>query len=260
MVLHPDRLTCPWHLLLRRYTLLHIAAGVGRADMLQVLLQHQAAAALVNDADNSDSATPLHAAAMTGSAACVELLLQHEADASAAGTGQLLAWELVPTDSSSPAVQQLRKQLQEAAGVAPGAVSKVKPRVSELNPAASPSSTAGTAVSSRRDGTKSKIARAVAEGVHASADPVAAYAAQFAKLNGTEQGRKVDTFARTSGAELAQLDFLTDEARQAISQVSLGEGWTLSNNVCSKAELVWHRVSAGHSLLCLRALTCPSLQ
>eukprot|EP00878_Enallax_costatus_P019627 GHUV01020710.1.p1 GENE.GHUV01020710.1~~GHUV01020710.1.p1 ORF type:complete len:588 (+),score=250.78 GHUV01020710.1:697-2460(+) len=201
------------------YTLLHIAAGVGRADMLQVLLQHQAAAALVNDADNSDSATPLHAAAMTGSAACVELLLQHEADASAAGTGQLLAWELVPTDSSSPAVQQLRKQLQEAAGVAPGAVSKVKPRVSELNPAASPSSTAGTAVSSRRDGTKSKIARAVAEGVHASADPVAAYAAQFAKLNGTEQGRKVDTFARTSGAELAQLDFLTDEARQAISQV-----------------------------------------
>lgn len=208
------------HLLLFvRYTVLHIAAGLGNADMLELLLQHAAATALINDADNSDKATPLHAAAMSGSANCVKLLLQHGGDASVAGNGQLLAWELVPSEDNSPAAARLRKQLQEAAGVEPGTASKVKQR-----PESSPSSisSAETAIVGRQG--VSTSSKSEGEGSGVPADPVEAYAAQFAKLNTTEQGRKIDTFARMSEAELLQLDFLTDQVRQAISQVRLAAG------------------------------------
>lgn len=149
---------------------------------------------------------------MAGSAACVQLLLKHGADAKHAGSGGLQPWELVPADSSSTTVQQLQKQLQEAAGVKAGTAAK-KPH----SPATS--SADSVAASSKSSSTARKAATAGDEGVIAG-DPVTAYSSQFARLNGTEQGRKVDTFARMSEAELTQLDFLNDDARQAIGQVS----------------------------------------
>lgn len=194
-----------------RFTLLHIAAGLGQAHTLELLLKQTAAAGFINDVSNSDSASPLHAAAMAGSLACAELLLKYKADAWSAGTGNLQAWEVVPQGSEA-GLQQLTALLQQAAGVKPSV--KGKPTQATRDS----SNTSMTASNKRTSTAQSRQAPAPVEA--SPADPVAAYSAQFAKLNATEQGRNVDTFARMSEAELSQLDFLTQDARQCVSQVS----------------------------------------
>lgn len=121
-------------LLLCRYTLLHVAAGLGQTRTLDLLIRHLGpSSTLLNDSSNEDGATPLHAAAMAGSTAAVQLLLSHRADAGIAGADGTQAWELVPDgpNASSSAKQQeqgmgpaaeqqqglqaLRRELAEAA-------------------------------------------------------------------------------------------------------------------------------------------------
>jgi ankyrin repeat protein len=188
---------------------------MGHKDLLQLLLQQPSSSSLINDAVNSDSATPLHAAAMAGSAACVQLLLQHGADAGLAGAGGLLPWEVVAADAPE-LQQQLAKQLQDAAGGNSSSCSCTKK--------ASSSVYSGSATSSSKS-KESTVAAAcagatpAADAAHAAGSSTASYGEQFAALNATEQGRKVDTFARMSEQEMAQLDFLSTEAKQAISQV-----------------------------------------
>lgn len=197
-------------LLNRRYTLLHVAAGLGQAGTLQLLLKSPGSSSLINDASNGDAATPLHAAAMAGSLPCVQLLLKQGADAALAGAGGLLPWE-VATAETAEKQQQLVKLLQQAAG---GDSAKKSPYLGSKVSSGDASSRGALATSQ-----SAPQAASVAAGD--GTRPAAAYSKQFAELNATEQGRKVDTFARMSEAELGQLDFLTDEAKQAVSQVSL---------------------------------------
>jgi ankyrin repeat protein len=182
---------------------------MGHNDLLPLLLQQPNSSSLVNDTGNSDSATPLHAAAMAGSAACVQLLLQHGADAGLAGAGGLRPWEVLAADTPE-LQQQLVKQLQEAAG------SSTKKASSSVYAGSTTSSSKSTetAVASAR-----AAAKPAADATYAAGSSTATYGEQFAALNATEQGRKVDTFARMTEQEMAQLDFLSAEAKQAISQV-----------------------------------------
>lgn len=191
------------------YTLLHIAAGMGHKDVLQLLLQQPGSSAFINDALNGDLATPLHAAAMAGSAACVQLLLQQGADAGLAGAQGLMPWQVAAADTAE-VQQQLGQQLKDAAGSSSSHAKKAGV-VPASSSAANSKDAAAAAARARADS-------AAAARPEASS-PTAAYAVQFAGLNAAEQGRKVDTFARMSEQELGQLDFLSAEARQAISQV-----------------------------------------
>jgi ankyrin repeat protein len=182
---------------------------MGHNDILQLLLQQPTSSTLVNNAVNADSATPLHAAAMAGSAACVQLLLQHGADAGLAGSGGMLPWEVVAADTPEIQQQELVKQLQEAAGRSSSSSAKN----------VSSSVYAGSSTSSSNSKETAVAPGPAADAAHAAGTPIATYGVQFAGLNATEQGRKVDTFARMSEQEVAQLDFLSTEAKQAISQV-----------------------------------------
>lgn len=56
-----------------RFSLLHVAAGVGATYAVNLLLKHGLDP---NDADNDDGATALHAAALSGAEACVQLLIK----------------------------------------------------------------------------------------------------------------------------------------------------------------------------------------
>lgn len=85
--LHPcvtDCFRCCWCWC--RYTLLHVAAGLGQTSTLQLLLDQLGPSnTIINDSSNEDGATPLHAAAMAGSVAAVQLLLARGANAGIAG-------------------------------------------------------------------------------------------------------------------------------------------------------------------------------
>jgi ankyrin repeat protein len=183
---------------------------MGHTNVLQLLLQQPNSSALVNDAANGDSATPLHAAAMAGSAACVQLLLQHGADAALAGAEGLLPWQVVAADTEE-VQQQLVKQLQDAAGK--GSSSSIAKKSGSVY--------ASSSTATSKDTTAAAAPAPAESAGHTASSPTAAYSVQFAGLNAAERGRKVDTFARMSEQELAQLDFLSAAAKQAISQVCL---------------------------------------
>jgi hypothetical protein len=182
---------------------------MGHKEMLQLLLQQPDSSKLINDAANGDSATPLHAAAMAGSAACVQLLLQQGADAGVAAADGLLPWQVVAAADGPEAQQQLVQQLQDAAGSSSSSSVAKKPGSVYAN-----ANSSKDAASMRDD-----AAAAAGQAGGVATSPTAAYGVQFAALNAAEQGRKVDNLARMSEKELAQLDFLSAEAKQAISQV-----------------------------------------
>lgn len=177
------------------YSLLHIAGGLGRAAVLQLLLDAPISAALLNDASNTDGATPLHAAALAGSTACVELLLARGADAGAVSTDSSLPWQLVPA-----AELELAKRLRDAAAAATSTPHRPPPHAFD---------------------SKHQQQQHQQQESCNSNDPVASYTESFAALTPREQRRKVETLARLPDAELAALDFLAAPARAAISQVSV---------------------------------------
>jgi hypothetical protein len=197
-----------------RYTLLHVAAGLGQAQGLQLLLHQPAAKLLVNDTANGDGATPLHAAAMAGSATCVQILLEHGAAGGIAGSGGLLPWQVVRA-ATDDMQQQLETRLKAAAKAGGG-------KSSETAMAAAPAGTAMTVLAGSKqtapnpaDGGAVVAATAEKAAAHC---PVAAYSAYFSLLPSSEQGRKLDGLARMGPGELAQLDFLNEAAETAIAQ------------------------------------------
>jgi len=56
------------------YTLLHVAAGLGQARCLKLLI-NSGLSPIDSSGSSGDGATPLHAAAMAGSVECAEVLL-----------------------------------------------------------------------------------------------------------------------------------------------------------------------------------------
>lgn len=62
---------------------------------------------------------------------------------------------------------------------------------------------------------------AASAGEEAAGGAPGAYAQVFARLPAQEQERRVDGFARMAEAEVAGLDFLEKDAKEAIRQVSL---------------------------------------
>eukprot|EP00775_Hariotina_reticulata_P003819 gene3819-4077_t len=196
------------------YTLLHVAAGLGQVQGLQLLLQHPAATPLVNDAANGDGATPLHAAAMAGSGQCVQLLIKHGAAGGIAGSGGLLPWQVVKA-ATEDMQQELEKQLKAAAKGGGGTNSENAMAAARSNGAAGLTGSKTTAGKHINGGTA-----AVANNQQAAGQcPVAAYSAYFGSLPSSEQGRKLDGLARMAPAELAQLDFLSEAGKTAIAQV-----------------------------------------
>lgn len=206
-----------WHcFLLLRYTLLHVAAGLGHVRTLGLLLsQLGPRSSLINDSSNDDGATPLHAAAMTGSAAAAQLLLSHGANAGIAGADGTQAWEMVPdavpakqqkaaAEGQQQSLQELKRELAEAARKAGRSQA---PRSSKVT-------------------SRSQVAEGSPAGTTAAAQsPVEAYSEQFRQLSADEQTRKVEGFARLPPTELRDAQHLSPAAKAAIMQVcELGAG------------------------------------
>lgn len=206
----------------RRYTLLHVAAGLGQTDTLRLLLKHLgSSSSLVNDSNNDDGATPLHAAAMAGSTPAAQLLLSSSADAGIAGADGSQAWEVVPeavdaggaankqqqTQQQDDRLQALRKLLQEAARKA----GRSQPTRSSKVTSQSQIPVGGAA------------AAAAATGAQQSS-PVDEYSEHFRQLSAAEQQRRVEGFARLLPTELRDVSHLSSAAKAAIVQVR-GCGW-----------------------------------
>lgn len=113
----------------RGYTLLHLAAGLGQAGSVALLLQHDAAAAAAaggghlsaQAAANAEGATPLHAAALGNSVQCARLLLDGGAAADVRDVAGRTAADLVlppAADSNKlghldPGAKDASRQLRE---------------------------------------------------------------------------------------------------------------------------------------------------
>lgn len=208
-----------------RYTLLHVASGLGQTRTLELLLKHLgSSSALINDSSNDDGATPLHAAAMAGSAAAVRMLLLNGADAGVAGTDGTQAWELVPDADPAPStakqqaagqqqdMQELQRMLKEAARKAGRSQASRSSKVTSSSEVA-----AGAA------------AAAAAQG------PEEVYSEQFRQLSPAEQARKVEGFARLPASELKSVPHLSAGAKAAIVQVGAVEGGSASCAVIATA-------------------------
>jgi ankyrin repeat protein len=227
-----------------RYTLLHVAAGLGQTPTLELLLKHLgSSSALINDSSNDDGATPLHAAAMAGSAAAGCMLLSNGADAGIAGADGTQAWELVPiAESASSAakqqgagqqqdMQELQRTLKEAARTAGRTQA---PRSSKVT-------------------SRSEVATGTAAAV-ATQGPEEVYSEQFRQLSPAEQARKVEGFVRLPASELKSATHLSAAAKAAIVQVgaflvSASVRFFVRSCGCSR-RLLW----------CARAVALPILQ
>jgi ankyrin repeat protein len=210
-----------------RYTLLHIAAGLGQTRTLELLLKQtgSGSSSLVNDSSNDDGATPLHAAAMAGNAAAVRLLLSKGADAGAAGADGTQAWELVPTaaaessSSSSASGSTTPKKQQQHAG-APGKQQELQELQQMLQDAARKAGRSQAAPRSSKVTSRSEVSAAGAAAAAAAAQsPAEAYSEQFRQLSPAEQARKVEGFARLPATELRGVEHLSPTAKAAILQV-----------------------------------------
>jgi hypothetical protein len=201
-----------------RYTLLHVAAGLGHTRTLELLLRHLGSnSALINDSSNDDGATPLHAAAMAGSAAAVRMLLSNGANAGVGGADGTQAWELVPHADSAPSagkqqgagqqqdMQELQRTLKEAARTAGRTQAARSSKVTSRSQVA-----AGAAAAA--------AAAAAAQG------PEEVYGEQFRQLSPAEQARKVEGFARLPASELKGVPHLSAAAKAAIVQVGAPGG------------------------------------
>jgi hypothetical protein len=205
-----------------RYTLLHVAAGLGQAGTLQLLLQHLGKSSrLVNDASNDDGATPLHAAAMAGSAAVAELLLSYGADAGLSGTDGTCAWELVPPaeTASSTAQQPASKQHQQQQAAAQKRGAELQELQQLLRDAASKR---GKSAAAPQGGKASSSSGQQAAAAAAARSPVEEYSEQLRQLSPAEQTRKVEMLARLPVVQLNEAAYLSDDAKAAIAQVCFG--------------------------------------
>lgn len=198
--------------------MLHVAAGLGQAEALKLLVkQLGSTTALINDCDNDDGATPLHAAAMGGHTVTVQLLLSQGANAGIAGVDGTLAWELVPTADASasstakqqPAAQKQRGQQQ------PSVRQRLEDLQQQLKDAAAKAGTTQATRSSKAASSSSSSTRAP------SGQPVEDYSEQFRQLSVAEQNRKIDGFAKASVPELKDMTYLSTAAKAAIAQVGL---------------------------------------
>lgn len=197
-----------------RYTLLHVAAGLGQTRTLELLVDHLgSSSALINDSSNDDGATPLHAAAMAGSTATVRLLLSKGANAGIAGADGTQAWELVPDADVAPSTaKQQQKQGSERQQELQELQSMLKEAARQAGRTEAPRS---SKVTSRSEVAAGTAAAAAAQ------SPVEAYSEQFRQLSPAEQMRKVEAFARLPASELKAVDHLSSAAKAAIVQVGV---------------------------------------
>jgi len=175
------------------FSLLHVAAGVGKEGTLMWLLDRGAD---VNDAANAEGYTPLHSAALSSDIACVRALVE-------AG-GKL---DAVGADGATPAalVNQKAKGGKELLELLGG-------RDAARRPAGS------TAVTSQPNASSSRGARdAFAAGGPAGGP---APAAAFAAMSEPDQLRRVRRWAEAPAEEFRQLlDGFQPEVRARVADV-----------------------------------------
>ena len=173
------------------FSLLHVAAGVGREATLMWLLDRGAD---VNDAASAEGYTPLHSAALGGDAACVQALVE-------AG-GKL---DAVGADGATPAalVNQKAKGGKELLELLGGRDAARRPAGSTAAAATQPSA------SSR--GTRD---------VDAVSGPAAGPAAAFAAMSEPDQLRRVRRWAEAPEHEFRQLlDGFQPEVQSRVADV-----------------------------------------
>lgn len=81
-----------------KFSLLHLAAAVGRSEAVSWLLEN--GAGNVDDAENVDKVTPLHCAAVSGDVDTCQVLLDARADVNAVDLKNQLPIDVIPTPSS----------------------------------------------------------------------------------------------------------------------------------------------------------------
>ncbi|CAD7698855.1 unnamed protein product [Ostreobium quekettii] len=96
----------------RGYSLLHLAAGMGREGCLGLMLQHLK----VGGVQCPGGVTPLHSAAVGGSAACVELLLESGVDPSAVDGEDKTALDWATEAGGEAAAAVLKKRAAKRKG------------------------------------------------------------------------------------------------------------------------------------------------
>ncbi|KIZ01849.1 hypothetical protein MNEG_6110 [Monoraphidium neglectum] len=183
------------------YNLLHVAAGLGHAGCLKLLIDSGLSpAAAGGGSGGGDGASPLHAAALAGSVECAEALLARGADPLAASADGRLASQVV--EASTPLVAETLKALLQKAeakarkGGGGAKAAAVAPPPPPEQAAAAPEEEAG-----------------------GGGDAAAAYARVFGRLAAQEQERRIDGFARMAAGEVAGLDFLKQDVKEAVAQV-----------------------------------------
>ncbi|WIA41974.1 hypothetical protein OEZ86_009277 [Tetradesmus obliquus] len=182
----------------------HYAAAHGHLDLLQYLATKGADL----EAEDPQGRMPLHHAVVSGSIEVLRFLIQRSTWLDAADGADDTALHLAARRGWAPGIKLLLA----------GAASPNIPNKRGL-------SALGEAVAGGHTAAAEVLLQAGADTNCRAAGYTLLHIAagmghkDFAGLNAAEQGRKVDTFARMSEQELGQLDFLSAEARQAISQV-----------------------------------------